>query len=76
MQIKLIAWALCIAIGTTARAAEVPDAANINAAKIDGAQVTTIQSWKPLPGEQFEVAGRPAFVIRPEKPAAGNPGRG
>lgn len=32
-----------------------------------------IKQWKPLPGETFEVAGRPAFLIRPAKPAKGNP---
>jgi len=32
-----------------------------------------VKSWLPLPGETFEVAGRPAFLIRPAKPAKGNP---
>ncbi len=32
-----------------------------------------IKQWRPLPGETFEVAGRPAFLVRPAKPAKGNP---
>ena len=32
-----------------------------------------IKQWRPLPGETFEVAGRPAFLIQPPKAAKGNP---
>jgi len=40
-----------------------------------GDEITSemIKQWKPLPGETFEIAGRPAFLIRPAKPAQGNP---
>lgn len=30
-------------------------------------------SWKPLPGETFEIRNRPAFLLRPAKAAKGNP---
>jgi len=53
-----------------------PETANLKAAKIEAAPDNSIKSWKPPPGAQFEVAGRPAPVIRPEKPTAGKPGRG
>ncbi len=62
---------LCVMF--VAAQADEPDAANLNAAKVDAAPAPAIKSWKPLPGEQLEVAGKKAFVIRPEKPAAGNP---
>jgi pimeloyl-ACP methyl ester carboxylesterase len=32
-----------------------------------------VNRWRPLPGETFGVAGRPAFLIRPAKPADDNP---
>jgi pimeloyl-ACP methyl ester carboxylesterase len=32
-----------------------------------------IKRWRPLPGDTIEVAGRPAFLIQPAKPADGNP---
>jgi pimeloyl-ACP methyl ester carboxylesterase len=39
----------------------------------EDAPIAAIKHWKPLPGESFEVAGRPAFLIRASKPAEDNP---
>lgn len=39
----------------------------------DDAPPEVIKQWRPLPGDVFEVAGRPAFLVRPVKPAEGNP---
>lgn len=49
---------LVVAASPTVRADDAPEA---------------IAVWRPLPGQVFEVAGRPAFLVRPEKAGVGNP---
>lgn len=45
----------------------------IATARGDDTSPKGVERWRPLPGETFEVAGRPAFLIRPAKAADGNP---
>ncbi len=58
-RITGLAWLLLFAIASAAWG--------------DEGSPDTINVWRPLPGETFEVAGRPAFLLRPAKPAQGNP---
>jgi pimeloyl-ACP methyl ester carboxylesterase len=39
----------------------------------DEASPEVFKQWRPLPGDSFEIAGRPAFLVRPAKAAEGNP---